>query len=239
MSGKTPDMEAYRKLLEKLLAEGTGVGRSKDIAALPAGDGKHFVITSDIKLAADFKKGGGKPPQLHGNDVRKRTIAQVEAGYIPADPSDPDNIVWKPNPAAHRIAIKIEENIVIPSRQEEAYEVETGDMLLLQQKHVRRLAEALDKIRSGQLTPEDALLEREPSTGQLVAIFNVYNLDPSTFGFFPDSHVPVELSAETKAISARFAAAAKPKPQPKPRFLPVLPETASFVKKNRTPSETF
>jgi len=131
-----------------------------------------------------------------------------------------------------RVGVEVEEAVVIPVKFDPAYKINAGGMMMLSEVDITALSQALDEIRSGKQTPEQALLEQ--ANGKTISKFDVYGFDSGVLEKL--GYGPVELDDNAKAISARFLAVAIQKPA-RPKYLSVFPETATFAKKKRTAAE--
>ena len=112
-----------------------------------------------------------------------------------------NSYIYSPNPDAFRICMKVTHDMTIPVAWG-TYMVGKGGALAVRQQDVEKLAAALDDIRSGKATAEQALFKTDGS-GNRVAKFDVYGMDP---GFLEGNYKPVTLAPETEAVAERFAA---------------------------------
>lgn len=126
-----------------------------------------------------------------------------EADYTVTEDLDENGnhaFIYAPNPDAFRVCMKVTHDMTIPVMWG-TYMVGKGGALAIRQKHVEEVAAALDDIRSGKATAEQALFTTD-GAGSRVAKFDVYGMDP---GFMEANYKPVALAPETQAVSERFA----------------------------------
>ncbi|GAB5389936.1 MAG: hypothetical protein Alpg2KO_29040 [Alphaproteobacteria bacterium] len=120
-----------------------------------------------------------------------------------------DSGEWTPDPDAYRVCLRVDRDIVIPVPWGE-FKIEKGGHLAVRERDVPALAKALQKVASGKISAEKALL-RTNDKGQIVSVFDVYGMEPD---FLDNNYGSVGLKAETssamKAVEAAVADAPKP-----------------------------
>lgn len=105
--------------------------------------------------------------------------------------------IWDPDPNAYRIAAQITDAAHLPVSWG-SYPVESGSTLVLREKDVNAVSDAIQAIKSGQVTIEEGLYERSEN-GTLVTKFDAYAMDP---GFWSANYSLVDLNETTKEIQA-------------------------------------
>lgn len=111
----------------------------------------------------------------------------------------PSNI-WDPNPQAFRLTLQFNKAATIPVEWG-TYPMQPGSTLAVRSKDIPALAEALQSIRDGKATAEEALYATN-AQGETAARFDVYGMEP---GFLQDNYKPVELEEKTRAVLDAFA----------------------------------
>ena len=145
-----------------------------------------------------------KPSAFEGDYTRREGLNEY---------NKPSNI-WDPNPAAFRLTLQFNKAATLPVEWG-TYPMQAGSTLAVRSKDIPALADALQSIRDGKATAEEALYTAG-SNGEPVAKFDVYGMEP---GFLQDNYKPVELEEETRQVLKDFARprANKPSPAPRPR----------------------
>jgi len=126
-----------------------------------------------------------------------------EADYTETDEVDENGnhaSIFVPKPESFRLCMTVKHNMTIPVMWG-TYMIGKGGALAVRQQNVEEVAAALDDIRTGRKTAEDALFTTD-AKGNLLARFDVYGMDP---GFMEANYKPVTLSPETQAVAERFA----------------------------------
>lgn len=215
--GKTVNVGAY--LLEdiKLVTE---TSSGKDETAKTVKVEKLYIVMDLDQYKSEHVRGlvvkdiaknwGGKTigeRDLDSADFKGPGIWTIKQGsfefdYLKADADDRTNSLHVPNPDAFRVCDTVDETVVIPV-QWGTFTVEAGGTLAIREKDVAELAEALQSIRDGKATAEDALYTQDDK-GNTVARFDIYGMEP---GFLENNYDPVELKQETKAVTAAFKTA--------------------------------
>ncbi|MBL8713876.1 MAG: hypothetical protein JNM12_13335 [Alphaproteobacteria bacterium] len=239
------DAAAYQAILEKLLSDGTGWGKNKQVGAYFLEKLEFETMTSSGKVetrnSVDFekkmyvvmdtdqypseylrnlviqditKKWGGKlikerdlsEPEFSGSGLWLLKKGNFEGDYQPT--ADKKN-TFEPNPAAYRVTLTVDKAVNIPVQWTGGFVVEAGGDLAIRQKDVPALAAALQSIRNGETTAEAALFTTDAKSGEKVAKFDIYGMEPK---FREANYAPVPLYAETEAAMGAFkkAPAAKP-----------------------------
>lgn len=234
------DAKTYQATLERLLAEGQGYGKTKDVGAFLMQDinlltetssGKNetaravkvekFYIVMDVdQYPTDYlralvvkdiaKNWGGKTvrerdldePDFKGPGLWTIKQGAFEFDYVRANAADVRSSKFNPNTEAYRVCLKTDAAIVVPV-QWGTFTVEAGGTLAIREKDAKALAEALQSIKDGKATPEEALYAKDDK-GKTVAKFDIYGMEP---GFLENNYDPVALKPETKALGNAFAAA--------------------------------
>lgn len=234
----------YRSLLEKLVSQGTGWGKTQSVGGYLTDD-INFVTqtpdsqvketknkievqkvavtidpqiypleeTRDLIIEDVMKKYGGKmikkrdpnEPEFEGPGVWLIKRNAFLGDYMP---SAENSNTYVPNPEAYRVTLPVDAPVNIPVQWSGGFVIETGGVLAIRQKDVPALAEALQSIRDGKATAEEALYEADAKTGEKLAKFDIYGMAP---GFREGNYKPVELAADVKATQAAFGT--KPKAQ--------------------------
>ena len=125
-----------------------------------------------------------------------------EADYTATDELDENGnhaSIYNPNPDNFRICMTVKNDMTIPVTWG-TYMIGKGGALAVRQQHMEQVAAALDDVRAGRKTAEDALFETDKN-GKRVARFDVYGMDP---GFLDDNYKPIALAPETLAIAEKF-----------------------------------
>lgn len=215
--GKTVNVGAY--LLEdiKLVTE---TSSGKDETAKTVKVEKLYIVMDLDQYKSEHVRGlvvkdiaknwGGKTigdRDLDSADFKGPGIWTIKQGsfefdYLKADPNDRKNSLHVPNPDAFRVCDTVAETVIIPV-QWGTFTVEAGGTLAIREKDVAELAAALQSIRDGKATAEEALYTQDDK-GNTVARFDIYGMEP---GFLENNYDPVELKPETKAVTAAFKSA--------------------------------
>lgn len=225
--------EEYRALLEKLLTEGKGYGKTSPVAAykltdieLDQTDGNGLVlgrerieikpvyVIMDMKyLPNDFgryvtlkdialqyvKKQVGlndiNNPDFKGQEVWTAKPSAFEEDYIrrtEVNELGKQVDVYDPNPNAFRLAMVFNGYAKMPTGWGD-WLLTPGGAVTVREKDIPALAAALNDIRAGRATAEDALYTTNDN-GARVAKFDVYGMAP---GFLEDNYKPVDLKPGT------------------------------------------
>lgn len=131
-----------------------------------------------------------KPSAFEGDYTRRKELNEY---------GKPSNI-WDPNPEAFRLTLPFNKAATIPTAWG-TYPMNPGSTLAVRSKDIPALAEALQSIRSGKATTEEALYTTNDE-GEALTKFDVYGMEP---GFLKDNYKPVELEETTRATLDRFA----------------------------------
>jgi hypothetical protein len=142
-------------------------------------------------------------PDFKGPGLWTIKQGSFEFDYL-KDGEDPLSSVYKPNPEAYRVTLESSSPLTFPV-QWGSFSIESGGTLAVRERDVKALADALQAIRSGKATAEEALYTTDQK-GKTVSLFDIYGMEPK---FLENNYDPVTLKAETKAVQAGFAA---PKP---------------------------
>lgn len=231
------DAQTYRAMLEKLVAEGQGYGKTQNVGAFLLQDIKLVTETNSGKdetsknisveklyiimdldqypneigrnlVVKDIAKNwGGKivrerdleSPDFKGPGLWTNKKGAFEGDYMKADPSDVKSSLYVPDPNAYRVTLITETAIKMPVQWGD-FTVEAGGAIAVREKDIPALAEALQSIRDGKATAEEALYAKDKE-GKSVAKFDIYGMMP---GFLEASYKPVPLKPETEAIAASF-----------------------------------
>ena len=185
---------------------------------------KFYVVLDVDQYPSEFVRGlvikdiaknwGGKTvrerdleePDFKGPGLWTLKQGNFEFDYIPADPSNPKSSNWKPNPEAFRVCLQTTQAVNIPV-QWGTFVIEKGGHLAIRERDVVELATALQSIRDGKATAEEALYTKD-AKGNTVSKFDIYGMEPT---FLDKNYNPVALKPETKAMKAAFAPKRAPK----------------------------
>ena len=185
---------------------------------------KFYVVLDVDQYPSEFVRGlvikdiaknwGGKTvrerdleePDFKGPGLWTLKQSNFEFDYIPSDPSNVKSSTWKPNPEAFRVCLQTTQPVNIPV-QWGTFIVETGGHLAIRERDVAELAAALQSIRDGKATTEEALYTKD-GKGNTISKFDIYGMEPK---FIENNYNPVALKPETKAINATFAPKRAPK----------------------------
>lgn len=137
-------------------------------------------------------------PDFKGPGLWTNKQGAFEFDYVKANPSRTDS-VFKPNPEAFRVTLQTNETILMPV-QWGTFKVEAGGTLAVRERDIQELATALQSIRDGKATAEEALYAKNDK-GQTVAKFDVYGMEPK---FLENNYNPVKLKDSTKEAQAAF-----------------------------------
>jgi len=226
--------QEYQKLLESLLAEGKAYAIARNIAAIPYGTDNRgrdlFIVSTDLAEARRVKNEG----ITDSDELEKLGFKVMKAHRLrnlyDSDTSDPDHLVWKPNPRNMRIALPVSQSTVILAPWGGPYEISAGGQISMPLLEYKRLAETFNAIRYGQTTAEEAFFENDTFNGLgKKAKFDVYGIEP---GFLEKAdYIPIDRNTELTKQFGKFVG------MPRERYLAVLPETASFAKKPKKTSQ--
>ncbi|MDE1151189.1 MAG: hypothetical protein PW788_01530 [Micavibrio sp.] len=187
---------------------------------------KFYVVMDIDQYPSEFVRGlvikdiaknwGGKTvherdlnePDFKGPGLWTLKQGNFEFDYMPADAGNAKSSTWKPNPEAFRVCLKTDAAVNVPV-QWGTFVVEKGGTLAIREKDVAGLASALQSIRNGKATAEEALYAKDDK-GNTVARFDIYGMEP---GFLENNYNPVTLKPETKAAGAAFATRKKAAPK--------------------------
>jgi len=116
--------------------------------------------------------------------------------------------IWDPRPEAFRLTLQFNMAATIPVEWG-TYEMRVGSTLAVRDKDIPALVEALQSIRRGEKTIQEALYKQNDE-GQTVARFDIYGMEPT---FRDLNYKPVELKPETVEVLNSF----KNPPTPVPK----------------------
>lgn len=170
--------------------------------------------TRDLIIEDVMKKYGGKmikkrdpnEPEFEGPGV---WLIKRNAFLGDYTPSAANSNTYVPNPEAYRVTLPVDRPVNIPVQWSGGFVIEAGGVLAIRQKDVPALAEALQSIRDGKASVEEALYETDAKTGEKLAKFDIYGMAP---GFREGNYKTVDLNDDVKAIQAAFAARHKARP---------------------------
>jgi hypothetical protein len=175
-------------------------------------------------------KKGFERSDLSEPGIELKIIPDITRRYKPSPRDETGMYYWRPDPDEFRVGLTLAEEAVIPAWNPAGTKIAAGGTVMIAQKDVQALAEALLSIRDGKAAPEEALFT-ENAVGVTVPKFI---LSVSSPGAEMENlgYVPVQLNDATKEISAQFGGAAL-----KLRTLnaQMYPERASFKQKKFAP----
>jgi len=221
--GKTQNVGAFLLQDINLLTE-TSSGKVETAKTVKVE--KFYVVMDVEQYPSEFVRGlvikdiaknwGGKTvherdlnePDFKGPGLWTLKQGNFEFDYMPADANNPKSSNWQPNPEAFRVCLTTNDAINVPV-QWGTFVVEKGGTLAIREKDVAGLAAALQSIRDGKATTEEALYTTDDK-GKTVARFDIYGMEP---GFLEKNYDPVALKPETKVAGAAFAPAKKSAPK--------------------------
>jgi hypothetical protein len=233
--------QAYQALLETLLGQGQGYGKTENVGAFLLQDiklttetsggeietekkvavEKLYIVMDLAQYPLEFARGlvvkdiaknwGGKTirerdlndPDFKGPGLWTLKQGTFEADYLKAAESLISS-VFKPNPDAYRVCLTAAEDVKIPVQWGD-FLIRAGGTLAVREKDVAALADALQSIREGKATAEEALYTTDKG-GKTVSRFDVYGMEP---GFLGKNYNPVELKAATQSTLSTFKVAPK------------------------------
>jgi hypothetical protein len=231
--------EAYRMLLEKLLGEGKGYGKTEAVAAYllrdmgfmeetPKGDVGHKVKVQPLYVVMDLKEW----PNEYGRSLvmqeimvqyAKRMVGENEMNapdfkapglwtnkpgsfefdYIRRQDANGNFLnIYDANPEAYRVCFVVSAPVTIPTSWGKPWPIGAGGALAIRERDVPGLAAALQSIRDGQESIEEALFTTREEDGATVTKFDVYGMMP---GFITDNYKPVPLKDMTRELSKPYA----------------------------------
>ncbi len=220
--GKTASVAAY--LLRDLLLEtelGDGEGNIKhgveiekkyiimDLTQWPNEYGRSLVM-QDIAVQYAKRVVGENEinaPDFKGPGLWSTKQSAFEGDYIRREGNNEYNRrtnIYDPDPLAFRLTLAFNKESVIPVPWG-TYNMHDGSTLAVRDKDVPALAAALQSIREGKATTEEALYAVKED-GKKVARFDVYGMEP---GFLGDSYKPIEVPENTRKARAALAKAPK------------------------------
>jgi len=148
--------------------------------------------------APDFKGSylwSSKPKAFEGDYKRREELNEY---------GKPSNI-WDPRPEAYRLTLQFNMAATIPVEWG-TYPMQVGSTLAIRDQDVPALVEALQSIRKGEKTIQEALYKQNDD-GQTVARFDIYGMEP---GFRDANYMPVELTPGTREALDSFKSQAIP-----------------------------
>lgn len=178
-----------------------------DTQIYPKEETRNLIIT-DVTAKWGGKliqKRDANEPEFDGPGVWLIKRNAFLGDYMPAAKG---SNTYLPNPEAYRVTVTVDKPVNIPVQWGGGFVVETGGVLAVRQKDVSALVEALQSIRAGKATAEDALYTVDAKSGEKLAKFDVYGMAP---GFQEKNYAPVTLASEITALQTSFAGAPKRK----------------------------
>lgn len=231
------DAAAYQAILEKLLGQGEGWGKNKQVGAYLLEKLEFETMTTSGKVetrnSVDFekkmyivmdtdqypseylrnlviqditKKWGGKlikerdlsQPEFSGPGLWLIKKGSFEGDYMPV--AGKKN-TYDPDPAAYRVTLAVTTPVNIPVQWTGGFVVEKDGDIAIRQKDIPALAAALHAIRKGETTAEEALFTTDAKSGERVAKFDIYGMEPK---FRETNYAPVPIYPETEAAMGAF-----------------------------------
>lgn len=220
--GKTEPVAAYLlrdlSIVTEIMAAETGMTAAEveqkikvqplyvvmDIAQWPNEYGRSLVMQD---IAVQYAKRVVGENDLNGPDFKGPGLwtskqSNVEQDYTRREELNeygrPSN-VWDPNPDAFRLTLKFNNAATLPMAWG-SYTILAGGTLAIRDKDIPALAEALQSIRDGKATAEEALFTMN-TEGKFVSRFDAYGMEP---GFLEKNYKPVELKEETRTALDAF-----------------------------------
>ncbi|MEM6811185.1 MAG: hypothetical protein AAF549_01835 [Pseudomonadota bacterium] len=225
------DALQYKNLLERLVAQGQGYGKTESVAAFLLRD-LHIVTETESGKDEVGKDVSVEPLYLvmdqaqYPNDyVRELVVKDIMLKYAQRIIGDrelnsPDfkgpglwtskqssfdfdynknsnaRHVYDPDPEATRICITVTEPISIPTAWGKPFTIEAGGTIAIRERDFQDLVETLHEIRSGKISPQDALLDSDTKSK-----FDIYGMNP---GFLENNYGNVGLKTETQSSISTF-----------------------------------
>lgn len=228
--------EDYHALLETLLEDGSGYGKTKPVAAyllrnlrlMDADSGEESdVEIKPLYLVMDLEEWPNEygrtlalkdiweqymsrmigeqdmnTPDFNGPGLWTAKQSSFDEDYLRREGLDEKGNrynLYDPDPDAYRLCLPVEKRITVPV-QWGTYTIGKGGTLAVREKDIPELTEALQAVRSGKATIEDALYTKDKQ-GNNVARFDVYGMEP---GFLEKNYGSVTLKPETQGILTAF-----------------------------------
>jgi hypothetical protein len=145
-----------------------------------------------------------KSPDFNGPGLWTLKKGTFEGDYIKANESA-QNSVFKPNPEAYRVCVDVAEDVKIPVQWSGGFKIEAGGALAIREKDVPAVVAALQSIKRGEKTAEEALLTKDKD-GNTVSVFDIYGMEPDFLRGNDQgrkaNYNAVPLKEETKALAA-------------------------------------
>lgn len=211
------DAVAYQTLLEKLLQDGEGYGKTAPVAAylltslklvtrMPETNRleeqeiefKPLYVVMDIKkIPTEYGRlammeditlsyarrmiGAGdlNSADYLGPEIWTAKKSSFDFDYVRSEglneQGKPSNI-YNPNPDAFRVCLNVTEAVTIPTQWGEPWTIPADGTLAVRESDVAELTEALQQVRKGLKTAQEALYKSDsPSTAK----FDVYGMMPN------------------------------------------------------------
>jgi len=206
--GKTEEVGGFLLQDIKLVTE---TSSGKDETAKNIAVEKLYVVMDVAQYPSEYLRGlvvkdiarnwGGKT--IHERDLESPDFkvpgiwtikkSAFEGDYMPKDPDNATSSTFVPNPEAYRVTLQVDEAVKVPVQWGD-FTIEAGGVLAMREKDAPALAEALQSIRDGKATPEEALYTTDKG-GNTVALFDIYGMEP---GFLEGNYAPVALSRKRR-----------------------------------------
>lgn len=231
------DAEAYRLLLERLLGEGHGRGKTKEVAAyllrnmtlvrpetqevqsieMPqlyiimdtscyCNEYSRSLVLRDITQQYVRKitgEGDINAPDSEWPGIWTTKKGAFEFDYARRKDENGDLLnIYDPNPEAYRICLEVTEPVTIPTQWGEPWTIDAGGTLAVRERDVKELSEALQSIRKGLATAQEALFQPAEEGKPQKTRFDVYGMMP---GFLKDNYDPVAVKKSTGEIMGAYA----------------------------------
>ena len=210
--GKTTSVAAY--LLRDLLLEtelGDGNGNIKDgveierkyiimdLTQWPNEYGRSLVMQD---IAVQYAKRAVGENEINAPDFKGPGLWSTKQSSFEDDYNRREGVneynrrtnIYDPNPGAFRLTLAFNEAAVIPVRWG-TYPMKPGSTLAVRDKEVPALSAALQSLRDGKATIDEALYAVNEK-GEKVARFDVYGMEP---GFRDANYKPIETTENVRA----------------------------------------
>ncbi len=205
--GKTEPVGAYQLKDIKLVTERSAGGdeTAQDISVEPLYLVLDPEIYNDIArplVVKDMAENWGQKlvherdldsPDFKGPGIWLQKAGNLEFDYVPAAEGEEQKAksLFKPNDKAYRVTLQVEQDVKIPVPWAGGFVVKKGGTIAIRERDVPQLVQALEDIKAGNTTAEDALFKTDDQ-GNKVTTFDVYGMEP---GFCEKNYNPIQPTA--------------------------------------------